>query len=321
MTARPVVIPMEIESTFNEEQKEYLAGFMLAAARRGDTFFAGHTAGGLITADPASGTANLATPAAENSFGTYFGTPVEDLCKEERIKYEENPLDIWEKLLAHAREDRFPEGDDIFRFKFYGLFYVAPAQDSFMLRLRTPGGMLTSRQMRGLAEMAEEWGGGEAHITTRSNLQIRELQPKHIVRVLMKLQELGMTSRGSGADNIRNITATPTSGLDPQEILDVAPLAQGLNFYILNSRDLYGLPRKFNVAFDSGGGIGVVADTNDIAFVATRVPEGRSVPEGAYLRVQLCGITGHRQFASDCGVLIMPEQAVAVDRGDDPRLP
>jgi ferredoxin-nitrite reductase len=307
-TARPVVIPMEIESTFNEEQKEYLAGFMLAAARRGDTFFAGHTAGGLTTADPASGAANLAAPAAE----TYFGTPLEDLCKEERIKYEENPLDIWEKLLAHARDDRFPEGGDVFRFKFHGLFYVAPAQDSFMLRLRTPGSILTSRQMRGLAEMAEEWGGGEAYITTRSNLQIRELQPKHIVRVLMKLQELGMTSRGSGADNIRNITATPTSGLDPQEILDVAPLAQALNFYILNSRDLYGLPRKFNVAFDSGGAISVVADTNDIAFVATRVPDSRSVPAGAYLRVQLCGITGHRQFASDSGILITPEQAVAV---------
>ena len=121
-----------------------------------------------------------------------------------------------------------------------------------------------------------------------------------------------MTSRGSGADNIRNITATPTSGLDPQEIFDVAPLAQALNFYIFNSRDLYGLPRKFNVAFDSGGAISVVADTNDIGFVATRVAEGRSVPAGIYFRVQLCGITGHRQFASDCGILVAPEQAVAV---------
>ncbi len=307
MTAQPIAIPIEIESTFNEEQKEYLAGFMLAAARRGNTFFAGHTGSGLITADPTSGAANLAAPQE-----TYFGTPVDELCKEERIKYEENPLDIWEKLLAHARDDRFPDGGDVFRFKFHGLFYVAPAQDSFMLRLRTPGGILSAKQMHGLAEMAEDWGGGESHITTRSNLQIRELQPKNIVRVLMKLQELGVTSRGSGADNIRNITATPTSGLDPQEIFDVAPLAQALNFYIFNSRDLYGLPRKFNAAFDSGGAISVVADTNDIAFVATRVAEGRSVPASIYFRVQLCGITGHRQFASDCGILVAPEQAVAV---------
>lgn len=298
MTAQPVVIPMEIERTFNEEQKEYLAGFLLAAARRGDSFFGTSAANDTV--------------AAPESAKTYFGIPVEELCKEERIKYEENPLDIWEKLLAHARDDRFPQGGDVFRFKFHGLFYVAPAQDSFMLRLRTPGGILTARQMCGLAEMTEDWSAGEAHITTRANLQIRELRPKEIVRVLMKLQDLGMTSRGSGADNVRNITATPTSGLDPQEVLDVAPLAQALNFYILNSRDLYGLPRKFNVAFDSGGAVSVVADTNDIAFIATRVAEGRAVSAGAYLRVQLCGITGHRQFAGDCGILVTPEQAVAV---------
>ena len=72
------------------------------------------------------------------------------------------------------------------------------------------------------------------------------------------------------------------------------------------------MPRKFNVAFDSGGAISVVADTNDIAFIATRVSEGRSVPAGVYFRVQLCGITGHRQFASDCGMLLTPGQTVAV---------
>jgi ferredoxin-nitrite reductase len=302
------IIPQQVQDTFSLEQKEYLDGFLLAVAKRGNTIFAGHAANGLITADPDSGVANSAAPLED---ATYFGIPLDDLCKEERIKFEENPLDIWDKLVTHANENRFPEGDDIFRFKFHGLFYVAPAQNSFMIRVRTPGALLTSHQMRGLAELAERTGAGDAHITTRANIQIREFQPKNIVDVLMKLQSLGMTSRGSGADNIRNITATPISGLDPNELCDVLPLAQALNFYILNSRDLYGLPRKFNVAFDSGGSISVVADTNDIAFIATRVPEGRAVPAGIYFRVQLCGITGHRQFASDCGILLTPEQTVA----------
>lgn len=160
--------------------------------------------------------------------------------------------------------------------------------------------------------MAEDWGAGEAHVTTRGNIQIREFQPKDIVNVLMKVQSLGMSSRGSGADNTRNITATPTSGIDSTEIFNVAPMARALDFYILNSRDLYGLPRKFNVAFDSGGAVSVVADTNDVAFIATRIAEGRSVPAGVYFRVQLCGITGHRQFGSDCGILLTPGQTVAV---------
>lgn len=181
-----------------------------------------------------------------------------------------------------------------------------------MLRLRIPGGVVTAHQMRGLAEIAEQWGAGRVDITTRANLQIREIKPKDIVRVLTGVQALGLTSRGSGADNLRNITASPLSGIDPKELIDAGPFARALHYYILNSRDLYDLPRKFNVAFDGGGGISVVADTNDIGFVAVRLGEDRGVPAGVYFRVLLCGITGHMQFASDCGLLVRPEQSVAV---------
>lgn len=293
---------------FTAEQKEYLLGFFAGAMQRGATPFVGLTANGLFANDPASGAANQAEAAEE----IYFGTPVSELCMEERWKHEQNPLDIWDKLLAHAAENRAPAPEDIFRFKFHGLFYVAPAQNSFMLRLRVPGGILTSQQMRGLARMAEDWGSGRTDITTRANLQIREFQPKDIVRVLNKVNELGLTSRGSGADNIRNITASPITGIDPTELYDVAPLAEALHNYILNSRDMYGLPRKFNVAFDSGGSISAVADTNDIGFIATQVGKGRDVPAGVYFRILLCGITGHKQFASDCGLLLRPEETVAV---------
>ena len=299
----------EINSAeFTPEQKQYLLGFFAATMQRMPQPFVGHTAADLITHDPASGVSNQAESVEE----TYFGTPVSDLSREELWKYQQNPLDIWDRLLAHADENRAPAADDLFRFKFHGLFYVAPTQDSFMLRIRVPGGILTSRQMRGLAEMASDWGSGRANLTTRANLQIREFQPKDIVRVLNKVQSLGMSSRGSGADNIRNITASPITGLDSTEIYNVAPLADALHNYILNSRDMYGLPRKFNVAFDNGGAISVVADTNDIGFIATRVGEGRSIPAGIYFRVLLCGITGHKQFATDCGLMLRPEQTIAV---------
>ncbi|HEX3437061.1 MAG TPA: NirA family protein [Pseudacidobacterium sp.] len=294
---------------FTEEQKHYLQGFFAGVSQRGKFPFVGHTTSGQITHNPEPGMANQAAEPPEE---TYFGTRLSDLCKEERLKYEENPLDIWDKILAHANENRAPEGGDVFRFKFHGLFYVAPAQDSFMLRLRVPGCILKSHQMRGLAQMASDWGSGRADITTRGNMQIREFQPKDIVRVLMRLHSLGMTSRGAGADNIRNITASPLTGIDPEELYDVAPLAEALHFYILNSRDLYELPRKFNVAFDNGGSLSVLADTNDIGFIAVRVREGHDIPAGVYFRVLLCGITGHKQFATDCGLLLTLDQTVAV---------
>jgi len=303
---------------FSSEQKEYLQGFMAGVVASGT--FAGHTAGGILTANPANAASgNLALPPAED---TVFGTPLDDLSKPERWKYDENPLDIWSKLVAHADADKFPDEPDTFRFKYFGLFYVAPAQDSFMLRLRVPGCVITSAQLRGLGDLAEELSNGHSHLTTRGNLQLREFKPRDIISVLTRVQELGLTSRGSGADNIRNVTATPTSGFDPEELFDVIPMAKALHHYILNHRDMYGLPRKFNVAFDSGGRISAAADTNDIGFFACRVTESSlatlnpqlSTPPapGVYFRVQLGGITGHLDFARDTGLLIKPSEAVAV---------
>ena len=291
-------------AAFSAEQKEYLLGFFAGAVQQAGSPFVGIDEKGLFTGDSVSGGANLAEPAVH-------GTPISDLSREELWKYEENPLDVWDKLIAHAEENRAPAQEDVFRFKFHGLFYVAPAQDSFMVRLRIPGGILSSHQLRGLGSLAEECGSSRADITTRANLQLREFEPRDILRVLTKLQSLGLTSRGAGADNIRNITASPITGLDQSEVCDVGPLAEALHHYILNSRDLYDLPRKFNVAFDNGGAISVLADTNDIGFVAVRVSEGQGIPQGLYFRVLLCGITGHKQFATDCGILLRAEQTLA----------
>lgn len=297
-----------VTGEFTEEQKRYLEGFFAGATQR--LPFVGQLASGAMTNDACSGVANLAAPTGEEP--TFWGIPISELCAEEVWKYERNPLDLWDDLLTHAAENRAPDAEFRFRFKFHGLFYVAPAQDSFMLRMRVPGGSLTASQMRGLADMAERWGCGRVDLTTRANVQIRELEPRSIVDVLNAIQKLGMSSRGSGADNIRNITASPISGYDAQELMDVQPLADGLQNYISNSRDLYGLPRKFNIAIDGGGAISTLADTNDIGFVAVRVGNNGSVPPGVYFRVLLCGITGHKQFAADSGLLLRPDQLVAV---------
>jgi len=303
------------QSSFTPEQKEYLSGFLAAVAQRTQYPFVGLTPAGTFTADPAQAGPNLAAPQ------TFHGTPVEELCKQERWKYQEHGLDCWDRILAHAEANRFPDEENTFRFRYYGLFYVAPAQNSFMLRCRIPAGELTAAQFRGLADLADQFGDGKAAITTRANIQIRGIQPKHLVDVLIRLQALGLTSKGAGVDNVRNITASPTAGIDPQELIDPRPYAHALHHYILNHRDLYDLPRKFNVAFDGGGSIDTLADTNDIGFLAVRVTETTrqrysSLPDppspGVYFRVLLAGITGHKQLARDAGLLIPPPQSVAV---------
>ena len=126
------------------------------------------------------------------------------------------------------------------------------------------------------------------------------------------IQDLGLCSRGSGADNIRNVTGTPTAGIDPQELIDTRPYAREWHFHILNERALYGLPRKFNVAFDGAGIIPVLEDTNDIGFQAVEVKDGFGVEPGVWFRLALGGITGHTDFARDTGVIVKPADATKV---------
>jgi ferredoxin-nitrite reductase len=293
--------PSSAEAAFSLVQKEYLQGFA-----------AGLAAGGALQKGgigPAG-----AAPAVEAAPAnpSWFGWPIDEISREEQLKRELNPLDMWEQLLAHARENKPPQAGDVFRFKFHGLFYVAPAQDSLMVRVRVPGNALSSSQMRALARIASELGGGYGDVTTRGNIQIREIAPRSIVDVLTRLADAALTSRGAGADNVRNITSSPLSGIDATELIDTRPLAHALQHYLLNSRDLYGLPRKFNISFDGGGRVGLATDTNDIGFVATRIARGAVGPPGIYFRVFLGGITGHQRFGDDCGLVVAPSECVAV---------
>src|SRR5581483_1999574 len=216
------------------------------------------------------------------------------LNDQEKFKREQHPFDAYERLKEQVEKNEPPKPADNFRWRYYGLFYVAPAQNSYMCRLRIPNGILKHWQFAGLADLAECYGGGYAHVTTRANIQIREIEPKDAVAMVEAIQELGLCSRGSGADNIRNVTGTPTAGIDPQELIDTRPYARAWHFHILNDRSLYGLPRKFNVAFDGAGMIPVLEDTNDIGFQAVQVNEGFGLERGVWFRLCLGGLTGHK---------------------------
>ena len=234
------------------------------------------------------------------------------LNDQEKIKRDEHPFDAYPRLVRQAENNEAPKPQDNFRWRYYGIFYVAPRQASYMCRLRIPNGILKHWQFAGVADLAENFGGPYAHVTTRANLQLREIEPKNAINIIEGLQDLGLCSRGSGADNIRNVTGTSTAGIDPQEILDTRRYAREWHFHILNDRSLYGLPRKFNVAFDGAGRIATLEETNDIAFQAVEVLDGFGVEPGIYFRLALGGITGHKDFARDTGVILKPQEATEV---------
>ena len=289
---------------FEPEQKRYLEGFVA----------------GLQIAKTAKGIAAPATTSSEAIGPEAAARKAQDrviaaggkLSDPEKFKRDEHPFDTYERLKAHAARNDYPKPPDNFRWRYFGLFYVAPNQNSYMCRLRLPNGILKSTQLVGLADLAERYGGGYAHVTTRANIQIREIDAKNSVAMIEAIQDLGLCSRGSGADNIRNVTGTPTAGIDPQELIDTRPYAREWHFHILNDRSLYGLPRKFNVGFDGAGLIPVLEDTNDIGFQAVQVNEGFPLDAGVWFRLCLGGLTGHHSFASDTGVIVRPADATMV---------
>ena len=266
----------------------------------------GATGGGAVASEPVG--PDAAGLKAQNRLIASGGK----LSDQEKFKRDEHPFDTYGRLKDHAAKGEYPKPADNFRWRFFGLFYVAPNQNSYMCRLRIPNGILNATQFAGVADLAERYGGGYAHVTTRANLQIREIEAANSVAVIEAIQDLGLCSRGSGADNIRNVTGTPTAGIDPQELIDTRPYAREWHFHILNDRSLYGLPRKFNVAFDGAGTIAVLEDTNDIGFQAVEVNDGFGLSPGVWFKLTLGGITGHRDFARDTGLLVQPKDACAV---------
>jgi ferredoxin-nitrite reductase len=294
---------------FNPEQKRYLEGFVAGVQIAKAAKSVAGTSGGVGTAAAAEPVGpDAAGLKAQNRLISSGGK----LSDQEKFKREQHPFDTYERLRDHAAKGEYPKPPDNFRWRFFGLFYVAPNQNSYMCRLRIPNGILKAAQFAGLADLAERHGGGYAHVTTRANIQIREVKAHDAVAMIEAVQDLGLCSRGSGADNIRNVTGTPTAGIDPQELIDTRPFAREWHFHILNDRGLYGLPRKFNVAFDGAGTIAVLEDTNDIAFQAVQVNEGFGLAPGVWFKLGLGGITGHHDFARDTGVLVQPNDACKV---------
>ena len=162
---------------FDDQQKQWLQGFVsgLEARKAADKL----TNRSAATAAPSNLDA-LQTAAQDRALAAGG-----KLVAEETAKRQRHPLDRMDEVAGRAKAGQFPKGIDVFLTKYQGLFYVAPAQDSFMCRLRIPNGILSAWQFRGLADAAERFGGGYADVTTRANLQIREIGAAHAVDLLI----------------------------------------------------------------------------------------------------------------------------------------
>ena len=141
-----------MSSDFTPDQKRYLEGFVsgLTAARASRGGNGGHPG---ASAEP-SGPDAIHLAAQDRTIAA--GGKLND---QEKFKREQHPFDAYERLKQQADKNEAPKPADNFRWRYYGLFYVAPAQNSYMCRLRIPNGILKHWQFAGLADLAERYGG------------------------------------------------------------------------------------------------------------------------------------------------------------------
>lgn len=203
-----------------------------------------------------------------------------------------------------------------------GLFYTTPAQDGIISRIRIPGGILNSEQLRTIANIADNYGGGYVDVTNRANLQIREIKKEINIEVLQHLQKMGLGSINPAVDHIRNIMTSPIAGIDCQELMDTRPLLKAWDEYITNNTRLGGLSAKFSVGFDGGGKLSIKNFPNDITFVAVLGEQGgrkepRFFPTGkwghnpVYLILPFCS-SEKEKFLLHTGILLTLEQCIPV---------
>src|SRR5579863_1647595 len=141
--------------------------------------------------------------------------------------------------------------DDEFRsFRLRFGIYGQRQQGVQMVRTKIPSGMVTAQQLDQLALIAEEFGGGRGHLTTRQNIQFHFVPLARVADLMHKLADAGLTTREACFNTVRNVTACPLAGLSREEVFDVRPYARRVAYAFLRKQLTDNLPRKFKIAFD-----------------------------------------------------------------------
>ena len=146
-----------------------------------------------------------------------------------------------------------------------------------MIRIKIPYGRLSIKQLLRISEVADTYSNGNLHATTRQDIQIHYVSLDDTPQLWAELEKDQITLREACGNTIRNVTASPTAGIDPQEPLDVSPYAEAFFSYFLRNPICQELGRKVKVAFSSNDGDDAYTFIHDLGFIPkVRKVDGRT---------------------------------------------
>jgi len=146
-----------------------------------------------------------------------------------------------------------------------------------MQRIKIPAGGLNAEQLETLADLAEEYSDGIAHVTTRQDFQLHYVHIEDTPSVMRRLAAVNITTREACGNSVRNVTACPYAGVCPDEVFDVTPYSRALSKFLLGHPDCQNFGRKFKPSFSGCGQHACgLASMHDLGMVAvTRTENGK----------------------------------------------
>jgi ferredoxin-nitrite reductase len=247
------------------------------------------------------------------------------LNKVEKFKLERHPLEVREAIVntysKKGIESMSEVPGEVERLKWVGIYPQNQGGNAFMIRIKVPGGVLSSEQAQVIGQIALDFANGPIpnphfgnnflDLTTRQDVQMHWIKMEDVPEIWRRLEEVGMTTVQACGDSARNVLCCPVSGLGREEIINAYPVAQAISDYFTGNREYANLPRKFKMSVTGCVEDCAQAEINDIGLLPARYEDGTV---GFNVRVG-GGLSDGPRMASDIDVFVRPEEAVEVTRG------
>ncbi|WP_443938547.1 HEPN domain-containing protein [Pedobacter sp. MW01-1-1] len=136
-----------------------------------------------------------------------------------------------------------------------------------MVRIKLPFGKVTFKQLLRIADIADEYGSGNLHLTTRQDIQIHYVSLDRTPELWAKLEEEDITLREACGNTVRNVTASPNAGIDKEEPFDVSPYAHAVFAYFLRNPICQEMGRKIKISFSSSDRDTAFSYIHDLGFI------------------------------------------------------
>jgi len=247
----------------------------------------------------------------------------------ERLKRAKNPWEELDEIRRFAREgfDSIPPEWIGTYFRWWGVYTqgdgagvtggkggVGRALQRFMVRIRIPNGIMTSRQLRAIADLTRHHANGIADLTVRQNIQLHWVTIESLPEVLDGLWQVGLNTTGACGDVVRNVTGCPVAGVDADEIIDASPFALAVSQLLAGNADFYNLPRKFKISIAGCHSWCSYPEINDIGLTAITRNVGGKREVGFSLRVA-GGLSAEPYLAARLNAFVRQDQVVPVIQG------